>query len=338
MKRRALLASLTGASVAGGGCLGDRNDTGETDDGVPDGHVAGCGRSTTLTVEPIIPEDLVETITVSRTEIGDADLTLRIPALFERIGRVFDGDPTTIEVERAPPLQPAPYVRSDGAVYTVDTEIIEEGTVTGPEYRVTETTYREIRDEERTQHAALPNHELWRLAEGIRSGTDTVVAGFLDQRARDESILAEGADRLVVEFPDEIDLLGRYYLVERIGTVSSTVERTRYVSTRVGADPNAFSTHFLHEYGISLTDPDADVRTLLDDAIDTDRLEFCSESGQTSTEAAYETSLETLESQLREADPLDEATRDVLSIWPDSKYYVEYEDTWYVVDWLIGYA
>lgn len=338
MKRRALLASLTGASVVGGGCLGDRNETEETDDGVPDSHVAGCGARTTLTVEPVAPEDLVETITVSRTEIGDADRTLRIPALFERIGRVLDGDPATIEAERAPPLQPAPYVRSDGAVYTVEPEIIDKGTITGPAYRVTETSYREIRDEQRTQYAELPNHDLWRLTEGIRSRTDAIVAGYLDRGARDESILGDGADRLVVEFPDEIDLLGRYYLLDRTGTASSTAEQIRYSATRTGDDPEAFMTHFVTEYGISLDDPGDDVRTLLDDAIDADGLEFCIDGGQGSEEAFYETTLENLESRLREVDPLDEDARHVLSLRPDSKYYVEYADTWYDVEWVTGYA
>lgn len=338
MKRRALLASLTGVTAVGGGCLTGRHDSDSSDDREPDNQHPSCGARTSLSVEPISPEGLVETVTVPRTGIGDADPTLRIPPLFERIERALDGDPATVEVERVPPLQPAPYVRSDGTVHTLDTEVIGEGPITGPEYRVTEASYHEIRGEQLTQSAALSTHDLWRLTEGIRSRTGIIVAGFLHRGAHEDSILADGSDRLVVEFPDEIDLLGRYYQLERTGTTSSTAERLRYSATRIGDDPETFTTHFVTEYGIALDDPGDDVRTLLDDAIVADGLEFCIDDDQTSEEAFYETTLESIESRLEEADPLDEGTRHVLSFRPGSKYYVEYEGTWYDVEWLTGYA
>lgn len=338
MKRRALLASVTGVTAVGGGCLTGRNDSNEPNDREPDSQHSGCGAWTTLTVEPVSPEALVETITVPQTGIGDADRTLRIPRLSEGVERVLDGEPTTVEVERAPPLQPAPYVRRNGAVYTVDATTIDTEPITGPAYRVTEASYSEIRGEQLTRAAALTTHDLWRLTEGIRSRTDTFVAEFLHRGAQEDSRLADGSERLVVEFPDEIDRLGRYYLLERTGTASGTAERIRYSATRIGDDPETFTTHFVTEYGIPLDDAGDDVRTLLEDAIETDGLEFCIDGDQTSAEAFYETTLESLESRLQEADPLDGGTRHVLSLRPSSKYYVEYEDIWYDVEWLTGYV
>lgn len=338
MKRRPLLTALTGTSVVVGGCLTGRNGSDEPDTRDPASQHPSCGAWTSLSVEPVSPEALFETITVPRTGIGEADRTLRIPQLSEGIEQVLDGEPTTIEVERAPPLQPSPYVRRDGAVYTIDATITDTGPITGPAYRVTETSYSEIRGEQRTQSAALSTHDLWRLTEGIRSRTGAFVAGFLDPDAQEDSKLADGSDRLVVEFPDEIDLLGRYYLLERTGTASGTADRIRYSATRIGDGPEPFTTHFVTEYGISIDEPGDDVRTLLDDAIDTDGLEFCIDDDQTSAEAFYETALESLESRLEEADPMDGDRRHVFSLRPGNEYYLEYDGTWYEVEWGTSYA
>ncbi|ELZ14312.1 hypothetical protein C479_00350 [Halovivax asiaticus JCM 14624] len=337
MKRRALLSSLTATTVLVGGCLDSQGDPDEPDDGSSDMDTGGCDNGTSLAIDPVSAEGLVESITVSRAEIKTADPTLRIPRLSERIDRVLDGEPTTIEVDRAPPLQPSPYVRRGETVYTFDATITDAESITGPKYRVTETSYHEIRDEERTQSTALPDPDLWRLVEGIRSSTDTFVAAYLDQSARDESILAGGQDRLVVEFPDEIEHFGRYFVVERIGTRSSTIERTRYVSRQIG-DQNAFETHFLDTYGITLENPDEDVRTLLDDAIDADGLEFCAEYDGESDDAFYTSALETLESHLQSVDRMGQDTRDVFSLPHGGAHYIEYEGTWYAlqpVEWVV---
>lgn len=316
MNRRALLAGLGCATLGTAGCL---------DWSGP----AYCSSGYSFSMSRANAAD------VRRRESNtDADLNAS-PLVTDLVSRVLDGESVTLEVESAPDLfggrasEETAYVERDGTFYELSREMLEEGTVTGPEYGVSRSGHLSdsVSDEEIAPFSALPPQDQWRLHDalslsdegGVIVFSDSFVAGYLDPDFREGSRLVSGIDWQYVEFG------GRYVELEERGTATAPAVRFRYAADSVATDAESFADHVVGQRGVEFAELSAAARDLVSDLEENDEIELClSVSGGESDDID-----EANESERRAIDEL----RSNDEPEPDGIVYLRHDGIDYEVDW-----
>ncbi|MEF8779815.1 MAG: hypothetical protein V5A46_03955 [Haloferacaceae archaeon] len=316
MRRRALLSSLAAAPTAVAGCLSVGG---------------GCSRGRTVTFAPVDAAEIAERDAVP----ADSDRPMLLEAL---LNRALSEGGVAIETVHRDPLGWLRYYRTDGAFYEIESTTLEEGDVTGPEYRLRRDG--DVPDDpdpaETLQYGDLPFQDRLRVGEAVDYRPERLavrdrdrafesvpfVAGYLDPDVRAGSRLAAGVEASYLSVGD-----GEFAIDDR-GEGTTTARRIAYAAERVADDANEFADVVLAERGATLDAPPAEAEELLRTVREEGgRLEVCDDEGAGSGESHREA-----------ADALEAYLADLESDVPGDVKYGRYEGEWYrvgVSEWVV---
>ncbi|ARS90881.1 hypothetical protein [Natrarchaeobaculum aegyptiacum] len=247
MRRREVLAgTAVGITALLAGCAGD------------------CHGGDGVTFEPVDPEEVVDREVT--TDVGTGDR----PTLLANLAtRTLAGETPEVETTGGSPLSWLTYAERDGTIYEIREETVDEGTVTAPEYDLSRD--REMDDDvgaaETLAYEDLPRHDRWRATSGgafyfdhleSMSFTRTsVVAGYLDERRQETSILADGVDADYLEYDGSVARL------EHSGEGSTDAARIRYDVDPVAEDAAEFADYVFADRGATLENPSENLEEFL---------------------------------------------------------------------------
>jgi len=218
-------------------------------------------------MKPVDYTAVTRRVTRTTTDIEES------PFVKEFVTTLLTGEEVHLEIEdnlnlfKDTPHEETIYFRKDDVFYELSRETLEEGTVTGPNYKVSRNgvTPEDLSEENILPMDDLPYYDQWRLYDvlhisdtgGITPFSDSFIAGYLNSDSHTESLLVNGVEQQFIEYN------GQYIRLEEQGEGTASIDRVRFWAEPITENIDTFGKHIADQQALEATALSTDAQDLI---------------------------------------------------------------------------